>query len=65
MSVDEDQFACIVSNLGSQPTCTVDTDDRYIYLSSVTSYTIQSGTWYTVTIYGMINSKYAKATDSF
>lgn len=64
IDLDTSYLACVVS-LGGTVTCTADTKSRKILASSVNTYPIAQGTNYTLTVYGLINSKYAAATDSF
>ena len=65
IGVNQTQLACSISNLLYAPTCNLNTQLSTITLVQVTPTNIIAGTVITVTISGLINSKFAAPTDSF
>eukprot|EP00347_Sterkiella_histriomuscorum_P022324 403330882 len=58
-------FACTVSQFGANPQCSIDTAKNLIIIRNATQTTLEAGTTYTITLQGLINSKFAAETDSF
>ena len=62
---DQRFTGCLLSNKNPSTRCEFDPNKNFMTISNVTDVQIEAGTVFTVTLYGLINSKFAKATDSF
>jgi len=65
ITADERFTGCLLSNKDPETFCEFDLNKNFVNITHVTDVQIEVGTVFSVTLYGLINSKSAQATSTF